>query len=458
MTPQLLKNSVHRAVISGYASDGAGVARIHDMVVFISGGIRNETVEVRIDHVGRNAAWGRVQKVISPSPSRLAPDCPHYGVCGGCQFRHMSYAEELEAKRARVEDALRRVGGLDIRVEHIAGGRDILRYRNKVQFPVGQGFDGVSVGFYRPRSHQVVDIPDCLLQPEAAARCRRAVKDWMERYSVPSYQEGTGKGLIRHLYIRFNSNGGILCCLFVNGKKLPHEEELIAVLRAAEPELLGIVLGVNTKQSNVILGETYRTLWGRDYLEDTLCGLTFRLSVPSFYQVNHAQTEVLYQKAIELAQLTGEETVLDLYCGIGTISLCLAQKAKQVIGAEVVPEAVEDAKQNAVRNGITNVRFLCADAGEAAKSLAAEGISPDVIVVDPPRKGISPQVIDAIAQMNPARLVYVSCDPATLARDAARLAEKGYSLSCATSVDMFPRTAHVETIIMMTKCGSEGKK
>jgi 23S rRNA (uracil1939-C5)-methyltransferase len=451
MKPALERNSVHTAVISGYASDGSGVTRIHDMVVFVSGGIRNELAEIRIDHMGRSAAWGHVTRVIEPSPARQKSDCPHYGTCGGCQFRHMSYAEELEAKRMRVEDALRRLGGLDLRVEEIAGGREISRYRNKVQFPVGQTAKGPSIGFYKPRTHQVVDVQDCLLQPESAARCRQAVKAWMEQHSITPYEEATGKGLLRHVYVRLNSEGGVLCCLLVNGKKLPQEEELVSCLLAAEPNLLGIVLGVNSKKTNVILGESYRTLWGQNYLEDTLQGLRFHLSVPSFYQVNHNQTEVLYGKALALAQLTGEETVLDLYCGIGTISLCLAQKAKRVIGAEVVPEAVEDAKENARRNGITNAEFICADAGETAQKLAAEGICPDVITVDPPRKGLSPAVIDAIAEMAPKRLVYVSCDPATLARDVKLLTEKGFAAATATAVDLFPRTAHCESVCLLNR-------
>ncbi|MGN0968521.1 MAG: 23S rRNA (uracil(1939)-C(5))-methyltransferase RlmD, partial [Oscillospiraceae bacterium] len=292
-----------------------------------------------------------------------------------------------------------------------------------------------------------------LLQPLAAARLRGAVKEWMERYGVPAYDERAHKGLVRHVYVRTNAAGESLCCLLVNGKALPREEELVAALRSAEPGLAGVVLGINEKKTNVILGDSYRTLWGRDHLEETLCGLRFRLSVPSFFQVNRAQTEVLYSKALELAALTGNETVLDLYCGIGTISLALAKNARRVIGAEVVPEAIEDAGDNARRNGITNAEFFCGDAEDIAAKLAADGLKPDVITVDPPRKGLAPGVVDAIVRMAPQRVVYVSCDPATLARDVKRFAEQGYQPRTALTVDLFPRTSHIETIACLDRKG-----
>ena len=436
-----------RLVIDGYASDGAGVARLDGMVVFVQGGIRGEACDVRLTHVGRSTLWGRVEEVVNPSPARIFPRCLHYTKCGGCQFRHMNYAEELEAKRIRVEDALRRLGGAEIHVSAILGAEQVDRYRNKAQFPVAKG---PRIGFYRPRSHDVIDVDDCLLQGEAAARLRGAVKEWMAEYSIPAYNERTFTGLVRHVYVRTNRAGRSLCCLLVNGRGVPREAELVRALRRAEPNLAGIVLGVNEKHNNVILGDSYRALWGEDFLSDTLCGLTFRLSVPSFYQVNPAQTEVLYGKALEFAGLTGAETVLDLYCGIGTISLVMARKAGMVWGAEVVPQAVDDAIANAQRNHIENARFLCADAGEAARYLEGEGVRPDVVCVDPPRKGLAEDVVDTIADMGPERVVYVSCDPGTLGRDVKRFAGRGYTLKKAVAVDMFPRTAHVETVVLLS--------
>lgn len=444
-----------RLVINGYASDGAGVARLDGMVVFVQGGIRGEACDVRLTHVGRSALWGRVEEVVNPSPARIFPRCLHYTKCGGCQFRHMNYAEELEAKRIRVEDALRRLGGAEIHVSAILGAEQVDRYRNKAQFPVAKG---PRIGFYRPRSHDVIDVDDCLLQGEAAARLRGAVKEWMAEYSIPAYNERTFTGLVRHVYVRTNRAGRSLCCLLVNGRGVPREAELVRALRRAEPNLAGIVLGVNEKHNNVILGDSYRTLWGEDFLSDTLCGLTFRLSVPSFYQVNPAQTEVLYGKALEFAGLTGAETVLDLYCGIGTISLVMARKAGMVWGAEVVPQAVDDAIANARRNHIENARFLCADAGEAARYLEGEGVRPDVVCVDPPRKGLAEDVVDTIADMGPERVVYVSCDPGTLGRDVKRFAGRGYTLKKAVAVDMFPRTAHVETVVLLSKGEVDSKK
>lgn len=444
----LKEGKVYPAVIDGYASGGEGVARIEGMAVFVKGALRGERVEVLIEHIGHNAAWGHIAKLLEPSPQRVEPDCPYYGVCGGCQFRHMTYGEELEAKRRRVEDALRRIGGAELAVSVIHGSENTQRYRNKVQFPVSAG----AVGYYQGRTHRVVDIADCLLQPEADTACRAAVKGWMERFAIPAYDEKTGRGLVRHLFLRTNSAGEILCCLVANGRKLPHGEELAEALRQAAPRLAGVVLSVNTKKTNVILGDAFYTLWGRDWLEECLCGHSFRLSVPSFFQVNREQTEVLYRRALDFAALTGSETVVELYCGIGTISLTLAERAKQVVGVEVVPQAVADARENARRNGLENkTRFECGDASGLAVRLEEEGVRPDVVVVDPPRKGLAPEVADAIIRMAPDRVVYVSCDPATLARDIKRFSSGGYIPLRAEAVDLFPRTAHVETVALLQR-------
>ncbi len=449
------KNEVYPLRIEGYGSAGEGVARLDGQAVFVKGALAGELCQVQLLKVGKSAAWGRVAEVTEPSPGRQVPDCPQYPKCGGCQLRHMTYAEELNFKRQKVQDALQRIGGWDGAVSVIHGAAQPDRYRNKIQFPVA---DGPRVGFFRARSHDVIDCPDCLLQPLPATHLRSAFRAWMANCHVPAYDEKAHEGLIRHFYVRVNQKGQSLCAVIANGKRLPQQDKLIEALRAAEPGLVGVVLSVNQAKTNVILGKEYHTLWGQDFLEDTLCDLNFRLSVPSFYQVNRDQAEVLYGRALDFAQLTGTETVLDLYCGIGTITLVLARRAGKAIGAEVIPAAIEDAKANAARNGVTNTEFLCADAGEAAQELARRGLRPDVICVDPPRKGISQEVIDAIAQMSPTRLVYVSCDPATLARDVARLREKGYHVQQAEAADLFPRTGHVETVVLLSKGEVDSKK
>ena len=434
--------------IHSYGTDGQGIARLPDgMACFVSGVLKGETCLVQLDKVGKTCAWGHVLEIKEPSPARLEVDCPYFSSCGGCATRHMTYAEELEFKRQKVQDCLTRIGGCLTPVSVIYGAENTERYRNKVQFPIS----GAAIGFYAARTHAVTDVKDCLLQPQPCSRLRNALKEYMVSYQVSAYDEKTGKGLLRHLYVRTNQVGESLCCLLVNGKSLPHEEELVEALRTAEPGLKGIVLGINEKKNNVILGDSYRTLWGQDFLMDTMRGLSFRLSVPSFYQVNTPQAEVLYGLALDFAALTGEETAVDLYCGIGTITLCLAQKAKRVIGAEIVPRAIEDAKENTRRNGLANADFFCGDASDVAARLALEGIRPEVITVDPPRKGLAEDVIASIAQMAPERVVYVSCDPATLARDVKRFSEVGYTVQKAAAVDLFPRTSHVESVVLLTK-------
>lgn len=452
------KNDVVRLDIERFGSAGEGVAHLPGgMVVFVAGALPGETCQVQLLKVGKTAAWGRMQQVCAPSSARRAPDCGSYPRCGGCQFRHADYAAELEAKRQKVADALQRIGGVDLPISVILGADSTQRYRNKVQFPISAGKEGPRIGFYRARSHDVVDVEDCLLQPPEAAAIAAAVRAWMADSGVPAYDEVAHSGLVRHLFLRFAASG-VLCCLVVNGEAVPDPDGLVDRLRRAAPGLTGVVLSVNRDRTNVVLGRRQITLWGRDWLEDTLCGLTFRISVPSFYQVNRAQTEVLYAKAAEFAALTGRETVLDLYCGIGTISLVMARTAGRVIGAEIVPAAVADAEANARRNGIRNAEFFCADAADAARRLAEEGLRPDVVCVDPPRKGLAAGVVETIAGMAPDRVIYVSCDPATLARDVARFAPLGYAPVQAVAVDLFPRTAHVETVVLLSKGEVDSKK
>ena len=450
--PALEKNRIYRAHIDGYSSEGLGIARIDGQVVFVHGAIRGETCDVLVMKVLKNAAFGKIAALAEPSPARRQPDCPYYGRCGGCDFRHMSYEEELWAKRARVQDALTRIGGAEVTVEEILGAEQPLHYRNKSIYPISPAGE---VGFYRARSHQVVHVEHCLIQKPEADALAQAVRDYIARFQVEPYNEATGRGLLRHLYVRTSCRGESLACLLVNGSRLPHEQELVDMLRAAVPGVCGVVLGENTRRGNAILGDRYRTLWGRDYLTDTLCGLELRLSVPSFYQVNHDQAQRLYEKALEYAGLTGRELAVDLYCGAGTITQVLARRARHVIGGEIVPEAIRDAEDSARRNGVGNVEFLCGDASRLAAELRQRGLRPDVICVDPPRKGLAPDVVEAAASMTPGRIVYVSCDPATLARDVARFAPLGYRPVRACAVDLFPGTAHVETVCLLSKLQSK---
>ncbi len=447
---QAKKNQCYTLQIEGYSSEGDGIARLNGMTVFVKGAIHGETCRVKLLKVGRTAAWGKVEEILTSSPARISPDCPHFPQCGGCALRHMSYDEELHFKRQRVDDALHRIGGLNISVSNIHGAACPERYRNKAQFPVSDK-TGLSIGFFRSRSHDVLDVPDCLLQQKSANDAARAIKEWMTFYHVPAYNEREHTGFVRHVYVRTNRSGEVLVCLLCNGTKFPHKQALIDMLRQAVPQTTGIVFGINTEKTNVILGKQFETLWGKDFLYDTLCGLEFKLSVPSFFQVNPVQTETLYQKAAEFAHLTGTETVVDLYCGTGTISLILAQQAGHVIGAEIVSSAIDDAKENAHRNGLTNAEFICADAAQAAAELARRGLQPDVISVDPPRKGMSEEVISHIVSMQPKRIVYVSCDPATLARDLNRFSLQGYVAERVEAVDMFPRTKHVETVCLLVR-------
>lgn len=447
-TPSLQLHSVHTGLVEGYSSEGLGIVRLNGAVVFVPGAVRGETVELKITKVMKSSAAGEILRIREPSPARTDPACPYFGRCGGCDFQHLTYEEELRAKLQRVQDAITRLGGSDVEVSGIAGAASPEHYRNKSQYPVGKG--GV-IGFYQARSHRIVPVERCLIQAEVSDRTAQAVGAWMKRYQISAYDETTGKGLLRHVYVRVNAQGESLCCAVVNGKSLPREPELAAMILAAAPKTAGIVLNVNTARGNVILGEKYRTIWGRNYLMDTLRGLEFKLSVPSFYQVNRPQAEVLYGKALDFAGLTGQETALDLYCGAGTITLCLAERAKRVIGAEIVPSAIRDARENAARNGVENAEFFQGDAADIAAKLSAEGLRPDVITVDPPRKGLAPQVIASIAEMSPERVVYISCDPATLGRDMKIFGGYGYQARRAEAVDMFPRTRHVEAVCLLSR-------
>ncbi len=448
----LKKQDLYRAAVSGFTSEGLGVCRVEGCAVFVPNAAPDEEYELRIVHVGKTAAYGKIEKILRRSPDRVNRACPYAKQCGGCDFWHLTYDAERRIKAQRVLDALNRLGGQELTHIELTGAKHCESYRNKVQFPVSSEKNGVTAGFFRKGTHDLIAVDRCLIQPECADEGKRAVLAWANRFRVSAYDETAHTGLLRHIFVRHAAaTDEVLVCLVVNGERVPHERELVETLRAALPGLRSVALNVNTRRGNAILGETTRILWGADAIEDELCGLRFRISPRSFYQVNREQAEVLYGKALDAAGLTGRETVLDLYCGTGTITLCAAKRAKHAIGVEVVDAAIADAEENARRNGIENARFFCADAGETAKRLAAEGITPDVIIVDPPRKGVSTDVIDAIDAMSPPRVVYVSCDPATLARDVKLLTARGYRLTHAEAVDLFPRCAHVETVCLMSK-------
>ena len=447
----LEKGKIYDAVISDYTAEGQGVAKIDGCAVFIPNAIVGERVRVRIEKAQKTWAAGKITEILEKSPHRVNRECPVAKLCGGCDFWHMDYEEETRLKAERVRQALNRIGGEALEEMPILAAPDCHSYRNKAQYPVASQKGRVYAGFFKAGTHQVVENPRCLILPEETDRIRKIVIDYVNHYRISAYDEQTHKGLLRHIYVRRGAvSGQVLVCLVVNGRSLPHTEDLVKRLQTV-PGFTTLVLSVNTKKGNTILGDAFITLYGPGYIEDTLCGLNFRLSARSFYQVNHHQAQRLYEAAIGQAQITKEDTVLDLYCGVGTITLCMAKAAGKVIGVEVIPQAVADAKDNAKRNGIENAEFFCGDAGEAALALEAKGIKADVVVVDPPRKGLNAQTIEALARFAPRRIVYVSCDPATLARDVALLKERGYVLRNAMAADLFPRCAHVESVVCLIR-------
>ncbi|MBR2047073.1 MAG: 23S rRNA (uracil(1939)-C(5))-methyltransferase RlmD [Oscillospiraceae bacterium] len=447
----LIKNQIYEATVTDYTAEGQGVARIEGCAVFIPNAIAGEKCTVRIEKVGKTWAAGKMVQILERSPHRINRACPVAKLCGGCDFHHMDYEEECRLKASRVRDCLNRLGGQKLEEVPIHGAPSTTCYRNKAQYPVAVEKGRAYAGFFKAGTHQVIENKRCLILPEVADQVKDAVIDWMNQYRISVYDEETHRGLVRHIYVRQGAvSRQVLVCIVANGRKLNRIPELLDRLKKI-PGFATLVLSVNTRPGNAVLGDEFITLWGPGYIEDTLCGLTFRLSPRSFYQVNHHQAQELYRAAITAAGITKADTVLDLYCGVGTITLAMSQAAGRVIGVEVIPQAVEDAKQNALRNGVTNAEFICADAGEAALALERQGIKADVVVVDPPRKGLNADAIEAIHRFSPRRLVYVSCDPATLARDVALLEQRGFRLQNAQAFDLFPRCAHVESIVTMIK-------
>ena len=452
----LKKNQIEEAEITAMSSDGNGIAKIDGMVVFVPYTAVGDKLKIRIVKVQKNYSFGIIEEMLQPSPDRVDDHCPVYKKCGGCAFRHISYEAELRHKAEFVQSNLRRLGGLDPVMLPITPSPLVQGYRNKAQYPIRE-YDGkIEAGFFAKRSHRVISCASCDLQPAFFEQILEYTKQFLEEYHISAYDEQTGKGKVRHLYIRYGEiSGEVMVCLVVNSERLPHAAEYVEGLLKVCPQVVSVVLNINREQNNVILGQKCITLYGKDTIEDTLCDVRFELSPLSFYQVNRQAAEKLYRLAADMAQFEGNELLIDLYCGAGTIGLSMASKVRELIGVEIVPDAVENAKENAKRCGVENARFICADAKEAAAQLAAENLHPDVIVVDPPRKGCDLEVLQAIAAMAPKRLVMISCNSASLARDCKELEALGYHLEKAAPVDLFPRTTHVETVCLLSKLNTK---
>lgn len=448
----LQKNDLIPLTVESVGHEGNGVGRYEGMAVFVPGTAAGDAIRARVVKAAKTHAFAIVDELLEPSPDRVENDCPAYPKCGGCALRHLSYEAELRAKAGWVADNLRRIGGVDIALEPILPSPESGRYRNKAQYPVRLVDGRVRAGFFAPRSHRLIPAEDCLLQPESFRSIVAAVLALMEESGVPPYDEEAHTGVVRHIFIRrAETTGQVMVWLVVNADSLPRSEEWAARLRAACPELCSFGIDVNKRRTNVIFGGAPRTLWGADTITDTLRGVKLELSPLSFFQVNRAAAEELFGVALEYAAPAPGDLLLDLYCGAGAVGLSMAHAVREVIGVEAVPQAVEDARRNAALNGIGNARFLHADAGEAARRLLEEGLRPDIVVLDPPRKGAEEAVLDCIAALAPRRVVYISCDSATLARDVGRLAAHGYAVKRARPADLFPRTANVECCCLLER-------
>lgn len=446
------KNKHYEAVVEDLTLEGNGLCRVDGFAVFVPMTAVGDRIRFKAVKVQKNLAYGLLEQVITPSPARQKPDCPVFRQCGGCAFRHISYQEELRLKEKAVRDAFQRLGGFELEPEPIMGSETCDHYRNKAQFPLGQDRDGHAIaGFYARRSHRIVPSADCLLQDRTFAPVVQTVLELIDRHRIPVYDEESGRGLLRHLFLRRGARSGeMMVCLVSTSRKIPGLEELVQALTAAFPEIVSITLNINAQRTNVILGPNTITIYGKDFIEDKLLGVDLSIAPAAFYQVNSRQAERLYQLGYDYADFRGDERLLDLYCGIGSIGLCASRQVGALTGVEVVPPAVEAARQNAERNGV-KAKFICADAADAARQLAERGETPDVIIIDPPRKGCDSQVIESMVQMGPERIVMISCNPATAARDARRLCDAGYRLVQYRGVDMFPRTGHVETVVLLSK-------
>lgn len=445
------KNDVLTVRCERLGAECEGVCFHEGMALFVPGALPGEKISCRVVKVQKRFAFGKLMEVLKESPSRQEPPCPVYARCGGCSAQHMNYEETLAFKRGQVKDCLSRIGGLDVDVPPVLGMAEPWHYRNKTALPVGGEAGKPLLGFYAPRSHDIINVKACPVARVELNGILEAVRGWMEEYRIPPYREESHEGILRHVMARVSQRGEAMAVLVLNGDALPHSQELLNSLREKVPSLASLCISILKARTNVILGDNYQVIWGKERLEDTLCGLHFSLSPLSFFQINPEQTERLYQIALDYAQLTGTETVADLYCGAGTISLLLASHAKHVTGVEAVEPAVMDARENAKRNSIQNASFHCGPAESVLPRLVREGLSPHVVVLDPPRKGVEPSVIEAIGAVAPKRVVYVSCNPATQARDAALLCAKGYCITKCQPVDMFCWTYGVENVLLMER-------
>ncbi len=455
------KNDLVTLEIEDCGIDGEGIGKADGFTVFVKDAVIGDTVTAKIIKAKKNYGYGRLMEVLKPSPYRVEPKCEFARQCGGCQLQALSYDQQLVFKTNKVKGHLERIGGFtDIPMEPIIGMDELFHYRNKAQFPVGRNKEGkIVTGFYAGRTHNIIENRDCALGVAENKEVLDRVIAHMEKYRIEPYNEATGKGLVRHVLIRYGYfTKEVMVCLILNGNKLPKEEQLVKSL-CEIPGMTSITINVNKKHSNVILGEEICLLWGQEYITDRIGDISYQISPLSFYQVNPMQTQKLYAKALEYADLHGEETVWDLYCGIGTISLFLAQKAKFVRGVEIVPAAIENAKENAKLNGLENTEFFVGKAEEVLpREYKKNGVYADVIVVDPPRKGCDETLLETMIEMNPERIVYVSCDSATLARDLKYLCERGYELRKVCPVDQFGMTVHVETVVLLSKGEVDSKK
>lgn len=451
--PPVHKDKQIEYEITGLAHNGAGVGKYEGFTVFTPLAVPGEKVRTKITQVKKSYALAELVEVIDPHPDRAKPLCPVFSECGGCQAQHLSYQAQLRLKRQQVIDSFERIGGLrGVIIHPVIGMEEPWRYRNKAQVPFGRRGGKVVAGFYAPGSHEIIDMDACLIQYPENDKAVAAVKKLANELGIPPYDEQKHEGVLRHVMVRIGVNTGEMMIVIVtNGEQLPHKKALVERLKRQFPNLKSVVQNINSKRTNVILGPANRLLWGSQVIHDTIGSVKFAISPHSFFQVNPVQTKVLYDQVRKYAQLTGKETVVDAYCGIGTIALYLAQDAKKVYGVEIVPEAIEDARHNAKLNGFDHVRFEVGAAEEVMPRWLKEGVKPDVIVVDPPRKGCDPALLDAVVGMGPKRLVYVSCNPATLARDAKVLDEKGYKAVEVQPVDMFPQTGHVECCSLFVK-------
>ena len=452
------KNDICQVTIEDIGTDGEGIGKIDGFTLFIKDAVLGDKVEAKIMKAKKNYAYAKLEKVLTPSPFRVEPKCQFHKQCGGCQIQAMDYQKQLEFKHNKVRNNLIRIGGLDADyvdsiMETPVGMEIPFYYRNKAQFPFGKNKEGKTItGFYAGRTHNIIENTDCALGVAENKIILEKILKYMEEEKVAPYDEETHKGLLRHALIRKGfATGQLMVCLVINGKKLPAEDKLVQSLLKVQG-MTSISVSVNTEKTNVIMGKEIRLLYGKEQIEDEIDGITFKISPLSFYQVNPVQTERIYSQALKYADLNGDETVWDLYCGIGTISLFLARCAKHVYGVEIVPQAIEDARENAARNGIKNVNFYVGKAEEVLpEKYEKEGIFADVIVVDPPRKGCDEDCLSTMVQMQPKRIVYVSCDSATLARDVKYLREHGYELMQARIFDNFPQSVHVETVCLLSK-------